>query len=214
MINYLVLTTVLLQWYKKKRCADESNHQPKIGGNWGAWQVSWFWEEKKQIQNLCNQFYKLLPKFSLVPLIVISSHIISGINLCQSFSIRLVFFSKIWRSDFLFILSYDIDEYDIVFLKWQVFWYFYTSLSMLFYFYHRLKDLLRTRLIECGWRDQLKQHCKGKMYYLLTEHCKGKVYYLPAEHYFMTFNIKVLNSTPLSKLSLIGYNTCTTLRCI
>lgn len=86
---------------------------------------------------------------------------------------------------------------------------------MLFYFYHRLKDLLRTRLIECGWRDQLKQHCKGKMYYLLTEHCKGiKVYYLPAEHYFMTFNIKVLNSTPLSKLSLIGYNTCTTLRCI
>lgn len=167
-----------------------------------------------EIQNLCNQFYKLLPKFSLVPLIVISSHIISGINLCQSFSIRLVFFSKIWRSDFLFILSYDIDEYDIVFLKWQVFWYFYTSLSMLFYFYHRLKDLLRTRLIECGWRDQLKQHCKGKMYYLLTEHCKGKVYYLPAEHYFMTFNIKVLNSTPLSKLSLIGYNTCTTLRCI
>lgn len=167
-----------------------------------------------EIQNLCNQFYKLLPKFSLVPLIVISSHIISGINLCQSFSIRLVFFSKIWRSDFLFILSYDIDEYDIVFLKWQVFWYFYTSLSMLFYFYHRLKDLLRTRLIECGWRDQLKQHCKGKMYYLLTEHCKGKVYYLPAEHYFMTFNIKELNSTPLSKLSLIGYNTCTTLRCI
>lgn len=167
-----------------------------------------------EIQNLCNQFYKLLPKFSLVPLIVISSHIISGINLCQSFSIRLVFFSKIWRSDFLFILSYDIDEYDIVFLKWQVFWYFYTSLSMLFYFYHRLKDLLRTRLIECGWRDQLKQHCKGKMYYLLTEHCKGKVYYLPAEHYFMTFNIKVLNSTQLSKLSLIGYNTCTTLRCI
>lgn len=85
---------------------------------------------------------------------------------------------------------------------------------MLFYFYHRLKDLLRTRLIECGWRDQLKQHCKGKMYYLLTEHCKGKVYYLLAEHYFMTFNIKVLNSTPLSKLSLIGYNTCTTVRCI
>lgn len=126
-----------------------------------------------EIQNLCNQFYKLLPKFSLVPLTVISSHIISWINLCQSFSIRLVFFSKIWRSDFLFILSYDIDEYDIVFLKWQVFWYFYTSLSMLFYFYHRLKDLLRTRLIECGWRDQLKQHCKGKMYYLLTEHCKG-----------------------------------------
>lgn len=40
-------------------------------------------------------------------------------------------------------------------------------------FYHRLKDLLRTRLIECGWRDQLKQHCKGMVYYLLAEHCKG-----------------------------------------
>ncbi|XP_060063108.1 transcription and mRNA export factor ENY2 [Ylistrum balloti] len=24
----------------------------------------------------------------------------------------------------------------------------------------RLKELLRTRLIECGWRDQLKAHCK------------------------------------------------------
>ncbi|KAL5021977.1 hypothetical protein ScPMuIL_001132 [Solemya velum] len=24
----------------------------------------------------------------------------------------------------------------------------------------RLMELLRTRLIECGWRDQLKQHCK------------------------------------------------------
>lgn len=24
----------------------------------------------------------------------------------------------------------------------------------------RLKEILRTRLIECGWRDQLKAHCK------------------------------------------------------
>eukprot|EP00455_Lapot_gusevi_P014567 TRINITY_DN1728_c0_g2_i1.p1 TRINITY_DN1728_c0_g2~~TRINITY_DN1728_c0_g2_i1.p1 ORF type:complete len:103 (-),score=20.60 TRINITY_DN1728_c0_g2_i1:98-406(-) len=24
----------------------------------------------------------------------------------------------------------------------------------------RLKDYLRARLIECGWRDQLKAHCK------------------------------------------------------
>merc|ERR1712193_5345 len=24
----------------------------------------------------------------------------------------------------------------------------------------RLKELLRTQLAECGWRDQLKQHCK------------------------------------------------------
>ena len=28
---------------------------------------------------------------------------------------------------------------------------------------NRLKELLRTRLVECGWRDQLKQHCKGKL---------------------------------------------------
>lgn len=27
----------------------------------------------------------------------------------------------------------------------------------------RLKELLRTRLIECGWRDELKQHCKGNI---------------------------------------------------
>lgn len=26
--------------------------------------------------------------------------------------------------------------------------------------FYRLKELLRTRLIECGWRDQLKAHCK------------------------------------------------------
>lgn len=26
----------------------------------------------------------------------------------------------------------------------------------------RLKDLLRKRLEEHGWRDQLKKHCKGK----------------------------------------------------
>lgn len=24
----------------------------------------------------------------------------------------------------------------------------------------RLKELLRTRLIECGWKDQMKAHCK------------------------------------------------------
>ncbi|CAM9474356.1 unnamed protein product [Phaeothamnion confervicola] len=24
----------------------------------------------------------------------------------------------------------------------------------------RLKDLLRERLIQCGWRDELKEHCK------------------------------------------------------
>ena len=25
----------------------------------------------------------------------------------------------------------------------------------------RLKELLRIRLKECGWRDQLKEHCRG-----------------------------------------------------
>ncbi|KAG8467434.1 hypothetical protein KFE25_000750 [Diacronema lutheri] len=24
----------------------------------------------------------------------------------------------------------------------------------------RLKEVLRTKLIECGWRDELKEHCK------------------------------------------------------
>ena len=26
----------------------------------------------------------------------------------------------------------------------------------------RLEELLRQRLIECGWRDDLKKHCLGK----------------------------------------------------
>ena len=30
-----------------------------------------------------------------------------------------------------------------------------------FFCHSRLKELLRTRLIECGWRDQLKAYCKG-----------------------------------------------------
>ena len=25
----------------------------------------------------------------------------------------------------------------------------------------RLKELLRARLKECGWRDDLKEHCRG-----------------------------------------------------
>lgn len=29
---------------------------------------------------------------------------------------------------------------------------------------YRLKELLRTKLTECGWRDQVKAHCKGTKY--------------------------------------------------
>lgn len=29
------------------------------------------------------------------------------------------------------------------------------------YFLNSLKELLRAKLIECGWKDQLKAHCKG-----------------------------------------------------
>jgi len=25
----------------------------------------------------------------------------------------------------------------------------------------RLKDMLRTKLVECGWRDEMKAFCKG-----------------------------------------------------
>lgn len=35
------------------------------------------------------------------------------------------------------------------------------SVSRLNIIYYRLKELLRTRLRECGWRDQLKEHCRG-----------------------------------------------------
>lgn len=27
----------------------------------------------------------------------------------------------------------------------------------------RLKELLQQKLIECGWRDQVKAYCKGKL---------------------------------------------------
>lgn len=30
-------------------------------------------------------------------------------------------------------------------------------------FRDRLKELLRTKLIECGWRDELKEYCKGAL---------------------------------------------------
>lgn len=30
----------------------------------------------------------------------------------------------------------------------------------------RLKELLRAKLVECGWKDQLKAHCKGKWIYI------------------------------------------------
>jgi len=46
------------------------------------------------------------------------------------------------------------------------------SMALCFFLYlrfctadHRLKELLRNRLIECGWRDELKQYCKGKSAY-------------------------------------------------
>jgi len=29
------------------------------------------------------------------------------------------------------------------------------------YCLNSLKELLRAKLIECGWKDQLKAHCKG-----------------------------------------------------
>lgn len=36
----------------------------------------------------------------------------------------------------------------------------------------RLKELLRTRLIECGWQDQLKGHCKEIVKERGLEHVK------------------------------------------
>lgn len=30
----------------------------------------------------------------------------------------------------------------------------------------RLKELLRAKLVECGWKDQLKAHCKGEWIYM------------------------------------------------
>ena len=36
-------------------------------------------------------------------------------------------------------------------------------------YYNRLKELLRLRLKECGWRDKLKEHCRGKQVCLLSD---------------------------------------------
>lgn len=36
------------------------------------------------------------------------------------------------------------------------------NLIVFVWFLIRLKELLRAKLIECGWRDQLKALCKGK----------------------------------------------------
>lgn len=33
---------------------------------------------------------------------------------------------------------------------------------MCLYLMDRLKEILRARLTECGWKDQMKAHCKGK----------------------------------------------------
>lgn len=42
------------------------------------------------------------------------------------------------------------------------------NLIVLVWFLIRLKELLRAKLIECGWRDQLKALCKGKSASLLS----------------------------------------------
>ena len=34
----------------------------------------------------------------------------------------------------------------------------------------RLKDMLRARLIECGWRDSMKAHCKGEQQHTRARH--------------------------------------------
>jgi len=37
-----------------------------------------------------------------------------------------------------------------------------------------LKELLRNRLVECGWRDELKQYCKG-WYLSAIEYARQRV---------------------------------------
>lgn len=40
------------------------------------------------------------------------------------------------------------------------------------YCLNSLKDLLRAKLIECGWKDQLKAHCKGNGVQLTSILCR------------------------------------------
>lgn len=38
--------------------------------------------------------------------------------------------------------------------------------------FDRLKELLRAKLTECGWKDQMKAHCKGKSRHTVVKtHC-------------------------------------------
>jgi len=41
---------------------------------------------------------------------------------------------------------------------------------------YRLKELLRNRLVECGWRDELKQYCKGLYPYYKSAYIKLSPY--------------------------------------
>jgi len=29
--------------------------------------------------------------------------------------------------------------------------------------FRRLKDALRTKLVQCGWRDEMKTYCRGEL---------------------------------------------------
>mmetsp|Transcript_8039 Transcript_8039/g.18354 ORF Transcript_8039/g.18354 Transcript_8039/m.18354 type:complete len:106 (-) Transcript_8039:257-574(-) len=43
-----------------------------------------------------------------------------------------------------------------------------------------LKDMLRTKLVECGWRDDLREHCKGstsfpRIYFIAKSNLLGNL---------------------------------------
>lgn len=60
---------------------------------------------------------------------------------------------------------------------------------------HRLKELLRNRLIECGWRDELKQYCKGQYAYHESMTCAFGDYFVAVGCY-STFEIHTLSPIP------------------
>lgn len=48
------------------------------------------------------------------------------------------------------------------------------------YCLNSLKDLLRAKLIECGWKDQLKAHCKGNGVQITSILC-GQLWLWPSK---------------------------------
>uniref|UniRef100_A0A8C2XCJ2 ENY2 transcription and export complex 2 subunit n=1 Tax=Cyclopterus lumpus TaxID=8103 RepID=A0A8C2XCJ2_CYCLU len=54
----------------------------------------------------------------------------------------------------------------------------------------RLKELLRAKLVECGWKDQLKAHCKDSDYFVKFDFKTNLLFY--ASLFLLTIGQRLL----------------------